>query len=239
MTEAIASRDLRTRMANLARDLESEQNVEKTLQHIVEATVELVVGCQAASILLATRQGEIKTSAFTDEAIARADQLQAELNEGPCVDAVWKEEVVLVPDLRAEDRWPRWVPRTIDELGFLSMTSVRLFTHKDRVGALNMFSHEPHAFTPDDIDEGIAIAAHAAVAMAAAEQVAGLELALDNRTMIGQATGIVMAYYGLSAPQAFQVLRRLSNEQNRKLADIARSLVEQHERDRSEPFKRP
>ena len=47
-----------------------------------------------------------------------------------------------MPDLRAEDRWSRWGPRVTDELGFLSMTCVRLFTHEDRVGALNLFSYE-------------------------------------------------------------------------------------------------
>lgn len=53
------------------------------------------------------------------------------------------------------------------------------------------------------------------------DQVRHLLVALEHRTVTGQATGIVMERYGLSAAQAFRVLLRLSQDQNVKLYEIA------------------
>lgn len=60
---------------------------------------------------------------------------------------------------------------------------------------------------------------------AATRQIANLENALERRTVIGQATGLVMERFGLAPEVAFEVLRRLSQEHNRKLYDIAVELV--------------
>ena len=60
---------------------------------------------------------------------------------------------------------------------------------------------------------------------AATRQIENLETALERRTVIGQATGLVMERFGLTAEVAFEVLRRLSQEHNRKLHDIAVELV--------------
>ena len=166
---------------------------------------------------MSTRRGEIRSAASTDEAAERNDQIQQEEAQGPCMDAVWEQLVVQVPDLREERRWPRWASRTLAEGGVLSMLCVRLFTHDDRVGALNLFSSQPHAFGLDDEEEAVAIAAHAAVAVAAVEDIEGLKIAVGSRTVIGQATGMVMVQYGLTDGRAFDVLKRLSSHENRKL----------------------
>lgn len=231
----MAGDDLREQMADLARELESQDDPAQTLQHVVDAAVELVDGCEAASVSLASRKGEITTNTSTSAALARADELQVVLGEGPCIDAVWESKLITVADLRSEDRWPDWTPRIIDELGFLSMTCVRLFTDRDLVGALNLFSRESNAFSEEAVDIAVTVAAHAAVAVADAAKIAGLQVAIDNRTLIGQATGLAMAYYGLSAPQGFSVLRRLSNERNVKLVEVARGMVTQHERELEQP----
>ena len=112
-----------------------------------------------------------------------------------------------------------------------SMLCVRLFTHEDRIGALNMYARDEGAFDEDWIDEAKALAAHAAVAVTAAEKIENLAAAIHNRTAIGQATGLVMAQYELTDLQAFNLLRRLSSTQNRKISAIAVELVEQHNLD--------
>ena len=48
-----------------------------------------------------------------------------------------------------------------------------------------------------------------------------LQAALESRDVIGQAKGILMARQGLSADEAFDVLRRASQRTNRKLRDVA------------------
>lgn len=52
-----------------------------------------------------------------------------------------------------------------------------------------------------------------------------LSQALETRTTIGQAQGILMARQQIDAPAAFDVLRRASQRTNRKLRDIACEVV--------------
>ena len=223
MTRSLA---MSVRMADFARALRSETTSQLTLQHVVEAAVELIGSCEAAGIILAQRDGEVRTAAATDDLCLHSDKLQEQFSEGPCLDAVWQQHIVEVCDLREETRWPRWARAAQEELGVRSILSLRLFTHEDKVGALNLYSSEPHAWNAEDIEEATAIAAHAAVAVAASDSDEHLHNAMVNRTMIGQATGLVMAHYKLSSVRAFDVLRRLSSEQNRKLSLISREIVE-------------
>ena len=221
MTETTISE----RMAALARDLSSEEDPAATLQHIVDASVSLIDGCELAGITLAQRNGQVATSADTDARHEILSKLQEELGEGPCLDAVWDHRVVFVDDLARDERWPKWRPRAVQEQEVRSMICIQLFTHEDRVGALNLFSSSAGTFDEDQLEEAIAIGAHAAVAVAAAESIEHLEAGLRSRTVIGQATGLVMRNYGLNDHQAFNVLVRLSNEQNRKVATVAGELV--------------
>ena len=73
---------------------------------------------------------------------------------------------------------------------------------------------------------GTLFAAHAAVAMAGARQQEHLARAISARDLIGQAKGILMERHRLTADQAFAVLARTSQESNRKLIDVARSVAE-------------
>lgn len=217
------------RMAGLARDLQTHDLAADTLQHIVEAAVDLLDPCDSAGISLASRDGGIETSACTDDLTRRADKLQQECGEGPCMDAVWNEPVVWSPDLTTEVRWPRWGPAAASELGIRSSLCVRLFTHEDRVGGLNLFSTQAEAFSPQDVSEARAIAAHAAVALIAVKKITQLDTALHSRTATAQATGLIMARYEVSSHQAFAILKRLSNERNVKLRTIAEEMVRAHD----------
>lgn len=216
----------RQRISALARDLRSEETKDQTLGHVVRSAVDMIEPCESAAITLVDRKGSSRSAAATSDLPVRNDQLQREVGEGPCLDAIWKESVISVPDLRAEQRWIRWASRARQELGIGSLVCFQLFTHEDRVGALNLLSSRVDAFTEQDLDVGAAIAAQASVALAAAGEIDNLRTAIGSRTVIGQATGLLMAEYDLSADAAFGVLRRLSMEQNRKLIDVARELVE-------------
>jgi hypothetical protein len=50
--------------------------------------------------------------------------------------------------------------------------------------------------------------------------------AIETRDIIGQAKGMIMERYNISADQAFQLLKRLSQASNTKLVHVARQLVE-------------
>lgn len=117
------------------------------------------------------------------------------------------------------------VPRRASALGVGSRLSLQLFVRGRDLGALNLFSRERDAFSDDSERVGLLFAAHAAVALAGAQQQAQLRRALDTRDLIGQAKGMLMERYTISADRAFAVLVRLSQAGNRKLVDICEQLA--------------
>jgi GAF domain-containing protein len=220
---------LSAELATLARDLSSAGTPAEVLQRVVDVTRVMIPPSESAGVSLATRRGQIRSSAATDDLPTRSDELQQSTGQGPCMDAVWEQEVVELSDLRVDRRWPEWGPLATEQLGVVSMVSFRLYTHDDVVGALNLFSREPDAFGPEDVERGRAIAAHAAVAVVAAESRKNLRAALLHRSATSQAVGIVMVKYGLSAERAFGLIRQLSGTQHRKLHEVAQEIVDEQE----------
>ena len=80
------------------------------------------------------------------------------------------------------------------------------------------------------MDIGLILAQHAAVAMAGAAAEHQFRTGLASRDIIGQAKGLLMQRNNLTGVQAFAMLTRASQDVNMKLADVARWLVEEHER---------
>lgn len=216
---------LAERMVRAARELQHEPDPQTTMDTAVRLATTNVRGCESAGITLVRRGGEPSTPAATDDLAIEGDRLQYSLSEGPCLEALWEERVVHSTDLKADERWPRWGPLVAGELGVRSMLCFQLFTHSDRLGALNLYARQPESFDATDIDDGLALAAHISVAVAASQQVEQLSAALDTRTIIGQACGIVMERYSLDANRAFDVLVRVSSQSNVKLREVALEFV--------------
>ena len=82
------------------------------------------------------------------------------------------------------------------------------------------------AFGQADITIGQNFARHASVALSTAYVKEGLQIAIDARTFVGQAQGILMGRYGITAERAFEYLRRRSQQENVKLGDIAHDVIE-------------
>lgn len=61
------------------------------------------------------------------------------------------------------------------------------------------------------------------------QQVEGLEKAVEHRTTIGEALGIIMERLGVDDEQAFDYLNRCSQNLNQKLYDLACQVVETRE----------
>jgi GAF domain-containing protein len=213
------------RLAQIARDIQSQGDVSEAGERIVESTAELFGEGAEAGISIAHRKQRVENGGATSESVRRGDELQTELGEGPCLDAVWEQEQVVTGDLANDDRWPHWGPRMSSDFGINSMLFTQLFTNEDQVGALNIYSTEPDAFDEEDQETARLLAAHVAVAVAAAQEVQDLKFAMDRRTTIGKALGIIMVKYDLDDDRAFTVLRRFSSHQNRKLYDIAQDVI--------------
>lgn len=219
------AKSLSERMADAARDLQNQDDPQRTLDAAVRLAVSNVSGAHAAAISLVERRERIETIAYTDDYAVKADHMQYDLREGPCLDAIWVERIVHSPDLRTETRWTTWAPRVVEELGVGSMLCFQLFTIHDTVGGLNLYSREPRAFDERGRDDGLALAAHIAVAVVSAKKIQQLEAAVESRTIIGEAIGMMMERFGLSSERAFGLLTRLSSDSNTKVREIAEQIV--------------
>lgn len=221
---AVVDDDALAHVAELARSLAAEDDLDGLLQRIVDLGVEEIDGCDGVSMMLIGRGGGISTPAFSSIVARDSDLAQFATDEGPCLGAIREQETVVIDDLRAEVRWPEYRKRAL-ALGVRSMLSVRLFVTGDTIGALDFYSQEPHAFDRRAQLYGQVFASHAAIALKAAITEAGFERALHSRDVIGQAKGIFMERHGLTGRDAFERLRHLSQEGNRPVRELAEELV--------------
>lgn len=188
-------------------------------------------GADYAGITVGGQGHDFTTVAATDDIVLVADGIQYELGSGPCVDAVVKQSVFNAHDLRTDERWPEFSRRVVELTGITSMLSLRLYMEDERglIAGLNLYSHQPDAF--DEVSETIALlmATHGALAVshaAAQRKVRNLERALQTRTEIGIAMGVLMATNKVTREQAFDLLRIASQHGHRKLAEIAQQVAE-------------
>ena len=208
----------------LARSLEEQDDPDVMLAEIIAAAVAMVPGVDEGSISVVTGRRNIGSQAPTGDLPMQVDALQEETQQGPCLDAAYKQLTVRVADMASETRWPEFARRA-SQAGAASMLSLQLYVEGDNLGALNLYSRTPNAFDDESEQVGLLFASHAAVAYASVRKEAQLARAVDSRDLIGQAKGILMERYKISPERAFLVLTRTSQNSNRKLHDIATELV--------------
>ncbi|MFI9005727.1 GAF and ANTAR domain-containing protein [Actinosynnema sp. NPDC053489] len=216
--------ELASRLGDLARYLQQQDNVVDTLGGIVKTAVDTVPGARHAGVSVVREGRSMRTVAGSDELVGRVDQVQIDLAQGPCLDALYDRRTVSLPDMAREHRWPGFAVRAA-ELGVGSMLSFQLYVTEDDLGALNLYSTEAHAFTEQSEQIGSLFAAHAAVAMADALKIEDLSRAMGTRDLIGQAKGILIERLRITGDQAFAVLVRASQDTNTKLTSVAEYLV--------------
>ncbi|MFC7674554.1 GAF and ANTAR domain-containing protein [Mycolicibacterium sp. GCM10028919] len=218
------SHDLAVRMAELARSVAAPRSAEEIFAEVTKAAVELIPGVDTAGILLITKGGKYESHAGTTDLPHELDELQHMLQEGPCLDAAF-DDILAIEDFREETRWPAY-SAAVSKLGVLSGLSMRLYTNERTAGALNLFGFEPTQWDSEKRTTGMVLAAHAASAIMSNRQGEQLQSALSTRDRIGQAKGIIMERYGVDDMRAFDMLRRLSQEGNTPLVDIAARVIE-------------
>jgi len=207
-------------LTRLARALDAAPDDHARAALIVRSAVSLISGCERAGFAVDEGDG-LFTRVSTDELVSRADDLQRGLCEGPCLDVMLDQDVLVSNDLAQEHRWPRWASRVHAELGVGLMIWLLVHTGNRAYGGLRLYADRRNAFDGDDVAVAQTLAAQLAMIMAARRQIDQLGVAMQTRTIIGQAQGILMQRLDISADQAFDYLRRVSSESNQKLAAVA------------------
>lgn len=160
------------------------------------------------------------------------ERLEAELEEGPCTDALRTSALVAVPDLAAETgRWPNFAPRAL-AAGVHSIHGLPMGGRSGLpIGALNIITVERRALVDDELriaDMLSDVAVAYLVSIRAGEQaneLAGhLQRALDSRVVIEQAKGVLVGRHGGTMEAAFDRLRGHARATHRRLHDVARDV---------------
>ncbi|GGF37674.1 GAF and ANTAR domain-containing protein [Williamsia phyllosphaerae] len=215
-------------LADKARELFEQLPADETelLASVTTAAVEQIPGADWAGITLVTKRG-ITTVAPTDEVSARIDQLQEAVG-GPGVRAAtaWNDHIVRVDDYRSEARWPEYISAALAETPVRSTVAFQLYRSDATMGALSVHSSQPDAFTQEAEEVGLAVATHGALALYAARREEQFASALASRDIIGQAKGMIMERFDIDALQAWELMRRLSQDSNVAVFQLAQQLID-------------
>lgn len=149
-----AGDDLATQLSELARALEHEEGSEDTLAQIVRSAIELIPGAEEASISLVVDRRRVDPQVPSGDLPTEVNQIQSEVGQGPCLDAVFEQQTVHVPDMASEQRWPEFAQRAA-AAGAASMLSFQLYVDGDNLGALNLYARTSHAFDEDSQHIGL------------------------------------------------------------------------------------
>jgi GAF domain-containing protein len=182
------------------------------------------VGCDASAVSLVTSGRRLQPAAATSREALHAVELQGALREGPGREALQSCAPEGSDDLEAETRWPMW-SSAVAEMGLRSSLAVPLHERGKVFAMLHLYSERPGNFDAARISLATLLARRSSVALAAVKRTEHLKKAVDSRTVIGQAEGILMERYNLDAETAFSVLRRHSQQGNLKLHDVAEQVV--------------
>jgi len=189
----------------------------------------------AVSITVADNGG-YRTSNSTAEAALVIDQVQYDGDDGPCLEALRSGHQVAFDwngdGNGQEGRWPH-VRAKAEELGVSAVLSTPLLQAPGQaIGALNIYSRDRAGFGDDARGTAELLGEHAAVLLGNALALIGathlneqLRAALASREIIGEAKGIIMERQSCTRDEAFDILRRASQRENRKLRDLAEELV--------------
>lgn len=230
--ESTASTDPATVFAALADIVYRGTSAEEVYTAICVAATLLVPGCDHASMMLVSRGRNI-TVAASDDVARTVDDIERATGEGPCLDAIDSEVAQIETDFRVSGGWPALARGVVARTPVRGAMGFRLMLDNEKVGALNLFSDTPGKFTPDTADRAIILTAFAAVTVSAilkGEEARTLRLGLDSNREIGKAVGLLMASHDVGDDEAFEMLRKTSQDLNVKIAALARSVVESHRR---------
>ena len=226
----IGPEDFHDALFELSSLLLGEETLTSILQRIVDLTCAAVPGCSHCGVSL-LNDGRVTTAAATNGTTLQLDGAQYANREGPCLEAARTSVIIRVDDFAHDGRYPKFAAEAL-RLGINSSLSFPLVVRGTSIGALNNYGEEPKAFGYQSERLAERFARQASATLATAEihdrtvtLVTQLNQALESRSVIDQARGILIARTGGSAEDAIDTLKARSQRENRKLRDIAAEIV--------------
>jgi hypothetical protein len=195
-----------------------------TLNRFVDRISRTIPGCDAATIT-------VRGSGSVETVAGGTDLGFDPLEPGPVVEAVTFDEPRRLDDATNDQRWPAFSAKMING-GFHCCLALPLATHRDENAVLTLFSRKAEQFDGIAYDVVLLLTLNAGVTFDNAslyhdshQLVGQLQAALRTRSTVGQAQGMLMRHFGYNSGQAFDTLKRASQNSNTKLRDLSALLV--------------
>lgn len=200
------------------------------LAGVAAAVLSTITNTLSCGVTLRRRKRS-PAAAGSDERGRVLEELQNDLHDGPSLTALRDDDVILVPDTGGENRW-RDSMDALRRNGIRSILAVPLDLAGEAEAVMSLYSTKPLGFSGPDITAAEAFADSAAKSLRLALRIAHLRharndltAAMQSRSTIDTAVGIVMAQNRCSRDAAFKVLTRASNTRNVKLRDLAAQVI--------------
>jgi GAF domain-containing protein len=169
--------------------------------------------------------------ASSSEQARLMDEVQYHFDDGPCIRAAREGQVYVVADFRSESRFGDYTGAIINH-GVRSALGVPIPLDGLAAAGLDLYSTRPNAFDEAVIAAAVDLAREASKSLRMAVRVAHLadtgeqlRAAMNSRTTIDVAAGIIMGQNRCSHDTAMTILKAASSGRNVKLADIAAAVV--------------
>jgi GAF domain-containing protein len=208
-----------------------ERNIGDILPELLGAVCG-VFGVTGAGLMLIDEQSGLRYVAATDEGAAVLERVQEQAGAGPCVESFVNDTEIAVADIDDDDRWPS-ITAPLLAAGIRSVLGVPTRLGGGPVGTLNVYGAGVRAWDESERKAirsfNVVIEAQIASAIALHHHgrvVEQLQYALDNRVTIERAIGMLMARHDIDAVAAFHRLRHNARSARRRVADVAREIVE-------------
>lgn len=219
------------RIAQLVQDLYGRPDADSdtVIAELAEHAAIEIPGAQYAGVTVTRNRKHLDTPAATHKWPVLLDEVQQRHRQGPCLTAAWEEKTVHLANMETDERFPLYARDALAQTPIRSVMAFQLWIAGETMGALNVYAETANAFTEETRAIGLVFAAHSSVAWNAARRDEQFKKALASRDVIGQAKGMLMERYGVDAIQAFDLLRKLSQDSNTPLIQVASDLVEKQQ----------
>lgn len=226
MADRLEPRDWAAALARAARDIQDQDSLRETLNRAVSYAVDLVEGCDAAGIV-AVGEGAVQPLAASDATAGVADGLQREFGVGPCHEVRdGTAQAFRAADLATAPAGWKPFTKAAADVGIAGVMALPLLVPGETLGVLNLYSLRPGGLTAESERLAVLLASHIAVAFSAARAEENLRTAAASHQEVGEAVGILIERHRVDKREAFAMLRKASQDNNVKLRELARRLVE-------------
>lgn len=191
---------------------------------LVDLAVRAVPGGRCAGITFIPQHGSPTTMAASSDLPEKVDALQYRFDEGPCLQAIEDNDLVVADDLAHDQRWPKFAPECVAAFDVHSMLGVRLMLAGGDRAALNFYAHSPGAFGDLSADTAALFAPFVALSVDMThhrDRAEALRAELTVSRQVGIATGMLMALHLLTYDQAYERLSQAGARLGGRLEDVA------------------